>query len=87
MGFVQDAPRLAHPFHHDRVLNAWLAQRLPAERAQAIRPDLEALGDYAVMAWERRGRTPRTEPVLTSWDAWGNRVDRIALTPAWEEGP
>jgi acyl-CoA dehydrogenase len=87
MGFVQDAPRLAHPFHHDRVLGAWLAQRLPADRIQAIRPDLEALGDYAVMAWERRGRTPRTEPVLTSWDAWGNRVDRIALTPAWEEGP
>lgn len=87
MGFVQDAPRLAHPFHHDRILGAWLAQRLPAGRAAAIRPDLEALGDYAVMAWERRGRTPRTEPVLTSWDAWGNRVDRIALTPAWEEGP
>ncbi|SKB42202.1 acyl-CoA dehydrogenase family protein [Luteibacter sp. 22Crub2.1] len=87
MAFVQHAPQLAHPFQHDRVLQAWLAQRLPAERAAAVRPDLDALGEYAVMAWERRNRTPRTEPVLTSWDAWGNRVDRIALTPAWEEGP
>jgi acyl-CoA dehydrogenase len=87
MGFTQDAPRLAHPFRHDRVLGAWLAHRLPADRLGAAQPDLEALGDYAIMAFERRNRTPRTEPILTSWDAWGNRVDRIALTPAWEEGP
>lgn len=87
MSFVQDAPRLAHPFRDDRVLNAWLERRLPTERLAAMRPDLDALGDYAVMAWKRRGRTPRTEPVLTQWDAWGSRVDRIALTPAWEEGP
>jgi alkylation response protein AidB-like acyl-CoA dehydrogenase len=87
MGFVQDAPRLAHPFRDDRVLNAWLGSRLPADRLAAMRPDLDALGDYAMMAWERRGRTPRTEPILTQWDAWGSRVDRIALTPAWEEGP
>ena len=87
MGFLQDAPRLAHPYRDDRVLNAWLGHVLPAERLHAMRADLDALGDYAVMAWDRRGRTPRTEPVLTSWDAWGARVDRIALTPAWEEGP
>jgi alkylation response protein AidB-like acyl-CoA dehydrogenase len=87
MGFLQDAPRLAHPYRHDRVLNAWLGHVLPAGRLHAMRADLDALGDYAVMAWDRRGRTPRTEPVLTSWDAWGARVDRIALTPAWEEGP
>jgi alkylation response protein AidB-like acyl-CoA dehydrogenase len=87
MGFLQDAPRLAHPFRTDRVLNAWLGRALPAGRLDAMRPDLDALGDYALMAWDRRGRTPRTEPVLTSWDAWGARVDRIALTPAWEEGP
>jgi alkylation response protein AidB-like acyl-CoA dehydrogenase len=87
MGFLQDAPRLAHPFRTDRVLNAWLGRVLPPGRLDAMRPDLDALGDYALMAWERRGRTPRTEPVLTSWDAWGARVDRIALTLAWEEGP
>ncbi|WP_072323197.1 acyl-CoA dehydrogenase family protein [Luteibacter sp. UNCMF366Tsu5.1] len=87
MGFVQDAPQLTHPFHADRTLNAWLRHTLPPERLAATRPDLEALGDYALMAWERRGRTPRSEPILTQWDAWGARVDRIALTPAWEEGP
>ncbi|UPG84854.1 acyl-CoA dehydrogenase family protein [Luteibacter aegosomatis] len=87
MGFLQDSPRLAHPFHTDRVLGAWLSNVLPRERLAAATPDLAALGDYAVDAWERRQRTPRTEPILTQWDAWGARVDRIALTPAWDDGP
>ena len=25
------------------------------------------------------------EPTLTQWDAWGNRVDRIELSPLWKE--
>ncbi|QWT18450.1 acyl-CoA dehydrogenase family protein [Bacillus sp. NP157] len=87
MGFLQDAPRLAHPFRDDRVLDAWLGNVLPVDRLAACAPDLDALGDYALDAYDRRQHTPRTEPVLTQWDAWGARVDRIALTPAWEEGP
>ncbi|MEX1828611.1 acyl-CoA dehydrogenase family protein [Luteibacter sp. CQ10] len=87
MAFLQESPRLAHPFHTDRVLGAWLSNVLPRERLAAATPDLAALGDYAVDAWERRQRTPRTEPILTQWDAWGARVDRIALTPAWDDGP
>lgn len=87
MGFLQDAPRLAHPFRDDRVLDAWLGHVLPVDRLAACAPDLDALGDYAIDAYERRQQTPRTEPVLTQWDAWGARVDRIALTPTWEDGP
>ncbi|TCV91285.1 alkylation response protein AidB-like acyl-CoA dehydrogenase [Luteibacter rhizovicinus] len=87
MGFLQDAPKLAHTYRNDRVLHAYLGRALPGDRFDALEPDLDALGDYATMAWHRREMTPRTEPVLTQWDAWGRRVDRIALTPAWEEGP
>ena len=25
------------------------------------------------------------EPVLTQWDAWGQRVDRIEVSPLWRE--
>ncbi len=25
------------------------------------------------------------EPVLTQWDAWGKRVDRIDVSPLWRE--
>ena len=26
------------------------------------------------------------EPVLTQWDAWGNRIDRIEVSPLWKRG-
>ena len=86
MGFIQQGPQLAHPLHHDRVLRSWLQHNLDAAAHAALLPDLQALADYALQAYARRQGTPRREPQLTQWDAWGRRVDRIALTPAWEEG-
>ncbi|RCS29013.1 acyl-CoA dehydrogenase [Rhodanobacter denitrificans] len=86
MAFLQDAPQLAHPYRGDRLLLALLDRALPAERRAALDADLDALGDYAQMAWQRACATTRRKPVLTQWDAWGRRVDRIELTPAWQEG-
>ncbi|HUW52662.1 MAG TPA: acyl-CoA dehydrogenase family protein [Rhodanobacter sp.] len=87
MEFLQDAPQLAHPWHSDRLLHALLGRALPADRHAALETDLAALGDYAQMAWLRAARTARRKPILTQWDAWGRRVDRIELTTAWLEGP
>jgi alkylation response protein AidB-like acyl-CoA dehydrogenase len=87
MDFLQTAPQLVHPYRNDRTLLALLDRVIPAERRPTLDADLDALGDYAQLAWERaRNSTPRT-PVLTRWDAWGRRVDRIELTAAWQEGP
>lgn len=87
MGFLQDAPQLLHPYRHDRLLQALLARALPAERRAALDTDLLALGDYAQLAWSRAISSSRRKPVLTQWDAWGQRIDRIELTTAWQEGP
>lgn len=87
MGFLQDPPQLPHPYRSDRTLRGMLGRALPAERRAALDADLEVLGDYAVMAWQRVCTTTRRKPVLTRWDAWGRRVDRIELTAAWQEGP
>jgi alkylation response protein AidB-like acyl-CoA dehydrogenase len=87
MGFVQDAPQLAHPYRDDRCLLALLDRVIPAARRAALDADLDALADYAQMAWRRAAQTTRRKPVLTRWDAWGRRVDRIEPTPAWLEGP
>ncbi|MFC4764225.1 acyl-CoA dehydrogenase family protein [Dyella koreensis] len=87
MGFLQDAPQLAHPYRDDRLLTALLDRCLPMDRRTALDADLDALGDYAQMAWKRASATTRRKPVLTQWDAWGRRVDRIELTTAWQEGP
>ncbi|TPG46342.1 acyl-CoA dehydrogenase [Rhodanobacter glycinis] len=86
MAFLQDSPQLSHPYRSDRLLLALLDRALPAERRAALDADLDALGDYAQMAWQRACTTTRRKPVLTQWDAWGQRVDRIELTPAWTEG-
>jgi alkylation response protein AidB-like acyl-CoA dehydrogenase len=86
MAFLQDPPQLPHPYRSDRTLLALLDRALPAERRAALDADLDALGDYAQMAWQRAATSTRRKPVLTPWDAWGQRVDRIELTPAWQEG-
>jgi alkylation response protein AidB-like acyl-CoA dehydrogenase len=87
MGFLQDAPQLAHPYRSDRLLTALLDRVLPKDRRAALDADLDALGDYALLAFERNNRSTRRKPVLTQWDAWGRRVDRVELTTAWLEGP
>ncbi len=87
MGFLQDAPQLTHPWHSDRLLHTLLDRALPATRRFALDTDLEALGDYAQMAWQRTAHSTRGKPILTQWGAWGERIDRIELTTAWREGP
>ncbi|HEY8586630.1 MAG TPA: acyl-CoA dehydrogenase family protein [Rhodanobacter sp.] len=87
MAFLQDPPQLQHPYRSDRQLLAMLDRALPAVRRAALDADLDALGDYAQMAWQRAAATTRRKPILTRWDAWGQRVDRIELTTAWQEGP
>ncbi|MBU6246974.1 MAG: acyl-CoA dehydrogenase family protein [Xanthomonadaceae bacterium] len=86
MDFLQDGPQLAHPFRHDRTLASLLERSLPGDRRAALDADLDALGDYALAAWQRACTTPRRRPELTRWDAWGRRVDRIELTRAWQDG-
>ncbi len=85
MPFFQTAPELPHPFHADRVLKGYLARVLPPDVHRAIVPEIEAMGDltggelYALQQ-EDRENLPR----LVQWDAWGNRVDRVELTPLWK---
>lgn len=86
MAFFQDPPRLENQFRSDRVLRSYLARTLPHEVRAAIEPSLDALGEQAagpLLALQQADRLH--EPVLTQWDPWGRRVDRIELTPLWRE--
>ncbi len=87
MSFIQPAPVLDNQYRSDRVLRSWVTRNLPATVRDATEGDLDALGAYAAQAWHAaRERSPMA-PVLVHWDAWGQRVDRIELTPAWQLGP
>src|ERR1044072_9085832 len=84
MSFRQTPPVLANQYDDDRVVCSYLRRRLPPQMLSEIEPSLAELGalaggDLYRMQWADRLR----EPVLTQWDAWGNRVDQIELTPLW----
>ncbi len=85
MPFLQDPPRLGHPFHDDRVLRSYLARAFPDDVRREAAGQLTAIGDlaggelYDLMLDDRLA-----EPRLVQWDAWGRRVDRIEITRGWQ---
>ncbi len=86
MAFFQDPPRLGNQFAEDRVLRSYLTRVMPPEVQRELTPSLEAMGALAAGPLLELQRADRLlEPTLTQWDAWGNRIDRIELTPLWRE--
>jgi alkylation response protein AidB-like acyl-CoA dehydrogenase len=84
-GFVQPAPGLGNEYLGDALLRSCLARRLPRQVREDIEEELTAMGALAggeLYAQQLDDRL--NEPQLTHWDAWGNRIDRIELTPLWQ---
>jgi alkylation response protein AidB-like acyl-CoA dehydrogenase len=82
--FIQTPPRLGNQYADDRVLRSYLARTLSPDALDAARPALERMGALAGGELYAQQLAERDrEPVLVQWDAWGNRVDRIELTPLW----
>ena len=86
MAFVQPPPELGNQYTADRALRSYLARTLPADVRAEIESGLSAMGELAGGELYRLQLADReNEPVLTQWDAWGNRVDRVEVTPLWKE--
>jgi acyl-CoA dehydrogenase len=84
MPFQQTPPSLGNQYEDDRVLRSYLARTLQPEIFSEIEPSLLAMGQLAGGELYRMQLADRlNEPVLTQWDAWGNRIDQIELTPLW----
>jgi len=83
MPFVQAPPVLSNQYLDDRVLRSYLRRVLPPVTLHAVESDLTDLGEYAATAWMQAQARERSEPKLTHFNAWGERVDRLELTPAW----
>jgi len=84
MAFFQDPPRLGNQFDDDPLLPSWIERALgPA--APEIAGELRALGELAVEYHAKQLADLPNEPVLTQWDAWGQRIDRIDVSPLWRE--
>ncbi len=84
--FNQPPPTLGNQFDDDRVLHSYLKRVLPPDvHIEALEP-LRELGELAGGDLYQMQLADRdNEPVLTQWDAWGNRIDRIAVSPLWRK--
>jgi acyl-CoA dehydrogenase len=83
--FIQAPPQLANQYEADGFLRAWLRRKLPPEVLSEIKHELRHMGEIAAgELYELQLQDRLREPELTQWDAWGNRVDRIELTPLWK---
>jgi len=84
MPFVQAPPELGNQYLDDRALRSYLARTLPEDVLSEIEPALIEMGELAGGELYRMQLADRcNEPRFDAWDAWGNRMDRIELTPLW----
>src|SRR6185369_4360292 len=82
--FQQAPPALGNQYYEDRVLRSYLARVLPADVLSDIQESLAEMGRLAGgELYELQLADRLNEPTLTQWDAWGNRIDRIEVTPLW----
>jgi acyl-CoA dehydrogenase len=80
----QAPPALGNQYEDDSVLRSYLRRSIPSEVLGEIKPTLVEMGELAGGKLYQMQLADRlNEPKLTQWDAWGNRIDRIELTPLW----
>ena len=86
MAFFQTPPDLGNTFDDDRMLRSYLARKLPGDARAPIERELREVGAISGGPLHRRAlEEGRDEPKLVPWDAWGNRIDHIELSPFWKE--
>jgi alkylation response protein AidB-like acyl-CoA dehydrogenase len=84
--FFQQPPTLGNTYRSDTVLREHLERLLPAELLAEATPELDAMGAAAAGELARlAGLAEAAPPRLVQFDAWGRRVDRIEVSPAWRE--
>jgi alkylation response protein AidB-like acyl-CoA dehydrogenase len=84
-GFVQAPPELGNQYTGDSLLRSFLARSLPPDVHARAQGELTEMGQLAGGELYQLQLADRlNEPRLVQWDAWGNRIDRIELTPLWQ---
>lgn len=82
--FQQTPPALGNQYEDDRVLRSYLKRVLPPDMLREIEGSLSEMGRMAgAELYEMQLADRLNEPTLTQWDAWGNRIDKIEVTPLW----
>ncbi len=83
--FQQAPPALGNQYEDDPVLRSYLTRvfqgELPGDVAESLMEMGRLAGDelYQLQLADRLN-----EPRLVQWDAWGNRIDKIEVSPLWQ---
>jgi alkylation response protein AidB-like acyl-CoA dehydrogenase len=85
MPFFQEPPRLGNQFDDDPMLPSWIARHIPEAHVGEVTTELHELGALAAALYPKQLADRLNEPRLTQWDAWGNRIDQIEVSPLWQE--
>ncbi|MFA7613654.1 MAG: acyl-CoA dehydrogenase family protein [Candidatus Caldatribacteriota bacterium] len=84
MDFIQEGPKLHHPYLSDKLLQALLVRYLPSEFQKEVQEDLTRFGTRVIDEMEELSQeAERITPVHVPYDPWGKRIDEIKVTPAW----
>lgn len=84
LSFIQSPPDLGNEYREDWLLCAWLECALPEAVLEDQLEVFDELGRRSGGEWYRLQAADRlNEPRLEQWSPWGERVDRIELTPLW----
>jgi acyl-CoA dehydrogenase len=83
MSFIQTPPSLGNQYDADAALRSLLTRVLPAAVLTEVEPSLREMGRLSAELYPAQLADRTSEPRLVQWDAWGNRIDRIELTPLW----
>src|SRR5262245_48351799 len=82
--FQQAPPTLGNQYDDDRVLRSYLEHVLPGDMLKEVEESLREMGRLAGgKLYELQLADRLNEPTLTQWDAWGNRIDKVEVTPLW----
>ena len=84
--FLQDSPQAANRFRADPTLRHTLERILPPDAFAEASPLFDEMGERSLT--DLRALSQHAEahpPVHVPLDAWGRRVDRIDVDPAWLE--
>lgn len=85
MAFYQTPPELGNQYVADDVLRRYLRHTLPPDVLARVEPELHEIAEIAGGELARAALAERNdEPKLTQWNAWGQRVDHIEISPLWK---
>lgn len=86
MPFFQTPPELGNQYASDDVLRRYLRHTLPPDMLAQVEPELMDLGELSGgELYRQQLQDYAAEPELTTWGAWGERVDRVEHTSLWKK--